>query len=373
MESDKMSILQYIYDHYVMLTELIGLLAMMSLGVHISKKTIAATRTSIMLIVIESIVWSLERWTQYHDGHVILRAILTSCVYCIHPAIVVSIIEMTVPLKKYKNLLIAPFFLYIPLIFTSQWTHVVFYISENNAWHGNGYISKLPYAVFMAYVVVFVVLFILEFIRYNWQTVMGVIYIVVVSLLGVYVNLVMDASNDFSTLFSSVIVLYYLFEYMHMSKTDSLTGMMNRQTFYHDTEEIPQNLTGVCSVDMNELKWINDSQGHEAGDKALKTVAECLVRKNAVSKNSYRVGGDEFVILYYENSEDEIRNDIARMREELNKTPYVCAFGYCMTEPGKSFDEIMRDADKAMYDNKSEIKRAVLAAGGKLHRRSGDR
>ena len=60
METDKMSILQYIYDHYVMLTELIGLWAMLSLGVHISKKTVDSTRTSIMLIVIESIVWSIE-------------------------------------------------------------------------------------------------------------------------------------------------------------------------------------------------------------------------------------------------------------------------------------------------------------------------
>ncbi len=61
---------------------------------------------------------------------------------------------------------------------------------------------------------------------------------------------------------------------MHMSKIDSMTGMMNRQTFYHDTAEIPKKLTGICSADMNELKWINDTQGHEAGDKAIKTVAE---------------------------------------------------------------------------------------------------
>ena len=124
---------------------------------------------------------------------------------------------------------------------------------------------------------------------------------------------------------------------------------------------------------MNELKWINDTQGHEAGDKAIKTVAECLMKRHAGSRNSYRVGGDESVILYYDKSEEDIKNDISGMLEDLAKTPYVCAFGYCMTEEGKSFDEILRDADKAMYDDKAEIKCAVLAAGGKLHRRSGDR
>ena len=55
---------------------------------------------------------------------------------------------------------------------------------------------------------------------------------------------------------------------------------------------------------MNELKWINDTRGHEAGDAAIKAVADCLMQGAGVSKHAYRVGGDEFVLLYVDKDEE---------------------------------------------------------------------
>ena len=135
---------------------------------------------------------------------------------------------------------------------------------------------------------------------------------------------------------------------------------------------VSNKLTAVCSADLNELKWINDSEGHEAGDLAIKTVAECLLKKGGHEKVAYRVGGDEFIILYYEMDEKMVQADIAFMREELSKTKYVCAFGYSMMEGKTDIEDCLRESDKAMYKNKSDIKRAVLEAGGKLHRRAED-
>ena len=54
------------------------------------------------------------------------------------------------------------------------------------------------------------------------------------------------------------------------------------------------------------------------------------------------------------------------------KTKYVCAFGYKMIDQNEDFEVSMREADKAMYIDKSNIKKAVLASGGKLHRRAED-
>ena len=61
------------------------------------------------------------------------------------------------------------------------------------------------------------------------------------------------------------------------------------------------------------------------------------------------------------------------MREKLDKEKYVCAFGYVMIDKDTHFDKALTEADKAMYADKSRLKQAVLAAGGKLHRRAGDR
>ena len=71
--------------------------------------------------------------------------------------------------------------------------------------------------------------------------------------------------------------------------------------------------------------------------------------------------------------EEFVKEDIKTMRDSLSKTKFICAFGYCMVDKDSDFDAVLRDADKAMYADKSAIKQGILAAGGKLHRRAGDR
>lgn len=246
----------------------------------------------------------------------------------------------------------------------------MFYIKEDNTWAESGNVFRwLPYITFVIYVLIFIVLFVYHYAKYRITTVLSVIYITVVSLLGILVNVIENANTDYATLFASVIVLYYLFLYMHMSKTDTLTGLMNRQSFYHETKEISSRMTAVCSADLNDLKWINDNHGHEAGDLAIKIVAECLERGSGSTKGVYRVGGDEFVILYYEMNEEKVKEDVASMREALSKTAYVCAFGYCMLKGTPHFEDALRESDQAMYADKASIKKAMLEAGGELRKR----
>lgn len=70
------------------------------------QKTTDATRVTILLIVLESIAWSCEQWTQTHNGYGMIRFFLSACVYCFHPFIVVSIIHIITPLKKLKWLIL---------------------------------------------------------------------------------------------------------------------------------------------------------------------------------------------------------------------------------------------------------------------------
>ena len=81
---------------------------------------------------------------------------------------------------------------------------------------------------------------------------------------------------------------------------------------------------------MNNLKRTNDTYGHEAGDTALKTIA--LVMRDHCGKKglTYRIGGDEFVILYLNATEKEIMESINKIKENMDKTIYSCAYGYEM-------------------------------------------
>ena len=157
-----------------------------------------------------------------------------------------------------------------------------------------------------------------------------------------------------------------------MAKSDPLTGLMNRQSYYQDMETLDGSITGTASIDMNELKYLNDTFGHSAGDEALKTVSKCLLDNRIKGELIYRVGGDEFIILYTGSTEEEIVKNLEAMKATLAKTNYTCAFGYSMKEKGESVEAAVLRADKEMYYDKSAQKRAVLERGGRLHRRKDD-
>ncbi len=106
--------------------------------------------------------------------------------------------------------------------------------------------------------------------------------------------------------------------------TSQWTHLLNRQYYYSDSDKLKDQITAVVSVDMNDLKKINDTQGHDAGDKALYTVAECLTKNRVKNKKVYRIGGDEFAIFYLNKKEDEVKKDIEKMSSELSQTDYVC-------------------------------------------------
>jgi diguanylate cyclase (GGDEF)-like protein/PAS domain S-box-containing protein len=185
----------------------------------------------------------------------------------------------------------------------------------------------------------------------------GIVISVVVAEIGVILHIVFKEDVDYSTLFTALLLMYYLSLYVMTAKEDPLTGLMNRQCYYADSEKLKNQITAVVSVDMNDLKKYNDTQGHDAGDLALRTVSGCLVKKHSKNKRVYRIGGDEFAIFYLGITEEEVQKDIESMIEYLAETPYVCAFGYEMVDKNsRDIHDTMRLADREMYENKAKLK-----------------
>ncbi len=149
--------------------------------------------------------------------------------------------------------------------------------------------------------------------------------------------------------------------------TDELTGLINRREFEQECEEALMMAerfgTGVCImlIDLNGFKQINDTMGHPFGDIVLKACAERLT--NAVRDTDIvgRWGGDEFVILLPGLEEGTaVRNSAERLATGLSRTPvagdvYVSASVGAALFPrhGRTFEELMRNADVAMYGAKS--------------------
>ena len=122
-------------------------------------------------------------------------------------------------------------------------------------------------------------------------------------------------------------------------------------------------ITGIMSIDMNGLKYINDTYGHHEGDKALKNISKILKKYTDSNYKIYRIGGDEFTCLCLNQTEKDINNRIAEIKKKLDKNNYSCSFGFEMRDNESNLINIYKLADGKMYNDKrkyyNKIKKRV--------------
>lgn len=138
---------------------------------------------------------------------------------------------------------------------------------------------------------------------------------------------------------------------------DALTGFKTRKAYYKDIAAIENDdvksmqSVGVVFTDINGLKMINDQLGHEAGDELIATVATAVSAVFPDAKK-YRFGGDEFVILSFDETEDLFNNKLQHLTS-LWKEDYSAAIGSVWLEHAKDLEKNVAVADKRMYQDKS--------------------
>ena len=145
------------------------------------------------------------------------------------------------------------------------------------------------------------------------------------------------------------------------AETDSLTGMPNRYCFDRCLFDIAgkDGSTAIVLLDVNFLKHTNDTLGHLAGDKLICTAGKCICECFGVGKadNCYRIGGDEFAVLLYNCTEDDIKLKIDHFTLALERENISVSFGYAYAENNdeNTLKAAMNLADKHMYEQKKEF------------------
>ena len=352
-----MGFLDYFIENYIMIFELVGLLVIMKVSAHLSGRMKRLTVLIVILLLAESVIFSLEQWTQSFETLSFMRPVLTAGLYSIYPVILMALTSLTVGKPTGKDMLLGiPWAVCVPVFFTSQWTHLCAWFTEDNHYHG-GLLSYLPYFLFGFYIVVFMVRNVIYFRSYARMNRFVARYIALGSVAGLLLYLFFGGDRDYSTIFSSAILLYYVLVYIHMAKMDPLTSLPNRQSYYQDLKNENQNIFAVISIDMNDLKYLNDNLGHEAGDAALVALAGIIRKHCPRGCTPYRVGGDEFLITCRGISEFDIMAAISAMKGDLAKTSYSCAFGYALCDGADSIEKALKAADDRMYSDKAAFKR----------------
>ena len=156
---------------------------------------------------------------------------------------------------------------------------------------------------------------------------------------------------------------------------DELTGLPNRRLLIEHTEYMlgiakrEKRYGSLLFMDLDNFKTLNDSRGHAAGDELLKHVALCLKNIFRTEDTIARLGGDEFVILtgYLEDTEEAVINQsralMSRLQQALGDNFDIAGESYHITGSigittfpamGSSVDELMKQADTAMYRAKEK-------------------
>lgn len=159
-----------------------------------------------------------------------------------------------------------------------------------------------------------------------------------------------------------------------LAYSDGLTGLGNRTAYLEQLDEYasPESdikSLGIVYLDVNNLKTVNDNQGHELGDDLIQIAAHIISDSFGHYGKAYRIGGDEFCVLMTGiNISEKYKKGLLIFKELITEAnlakwyPYPIqiahGFSVCKEFTREKIDEAIAIADSEMYQNKQEIKKA---------------
>lgn len=150
-----------------------------------------------------------------------------------------------------------------------------------------------------------------------------------------------------------------------LAVTDELTQMPNRRAFFSearkalDTSYRYNHPFSLALIDIDHFKSINDSHGHDMGDRVLQGFAGCIMKNMRSTDMCARYGGEEFVICMPETDLSEAETALAKIQKALHSfdfphgKPVTCSIGIAENNLQKTLEKLISDADKAMYRAKA--------------------
>lgn len=152
-----------------------------------------------------------------------------------------------------------------------------------------------------------------------------------------------------------------------MAYTDSLTGLLNRRRCEEIYDEIDKNKSdyAVVALDLNDLKKVNDSLGHDAGDFYLREFSNVLTKAFAGCGDVVRSGGDEFLVVIKDPANVDVPAKIEEMNQLISNLNQChanwnmsTAYGVCYSseDRARTIREADKVADARMYEKKHEMK-----------------
>lgn len=187
-----------------------------------------------------------------------------------------------------------------------------------------------------------------------------------------------SVSTAVTLLISFIIVLYVRKIHLKLDKlasNDVLTGLPNRRSFHQQLvqllllKERNNNNLSVLFIDIDNFKYVNDTKGHDIGDKVLKSLAQILNSNVRKSDFVARWGGEEFVIVLIDSAINQTKVIAEQLRANVASSNDLSQFidqqitislGVTAITDDDTIDSILKRADNALYKAKSQGKNCVV-------------
>ncbi len=149
---------------------------------------------------------------------------------------------------------------------------------------------------------------------------------------------------------------------IELANIDPLTGLLNRRAFFREGEllaaDTDKHPFAAIMFDIDHFKAVNDTYGHDVGDEVLRRIASLAKDEEYISG---RLGGEEFAILLPKHDECAATRRAEELRRKIESNRFTAeecvirvtsSFGVCLGQPGRLLEDIIKNADTALYEAK---------------------
>ena len=153
------------------------------------------------------------------------------------------------------------------------------------------------------------------------------------------------------------------------ASTDTLTGLLNRRSFSEQVSSVPhhQRPLAIAMADLDQFKALNDTYGHETGDRALRLFSRVLRDTLRAGDVVGRYGGEEFAIAFPDCATADAARALNAVRAQLDAAitvaglpSFTASFGVTDSEPGEELAAALRRADDALLVAKHQGRDQVV-------------
>ncbi len=280
-----------------------------------------------------------------------MRTLLSIIGYALRPLAAVGLLMVVCPRENRTWMILIPAAVNLAVNLTAFFSPIAFSFDEDYAFTR----GPLGYVVFIVGILYMIQLLVLTWRRFYDRNAAErwILILCAVSCIGASVVDAVSGGSHLNEASMISAIFFYLFLRAHDNRLDPLTSLQNRFALYEDFANQDRNIAAVASLDMNGLKQLNDTEGHAAGDRALREIGRCLGSIDSRDTIAYRIGGDEFVVLFLQQGADEVQRKLDRVREDVLAAGCSLSIGWVMRENGESVESALHRSDQNMYGEKA--------------------